>query len=68
MLKSVRHNIVLVRGVRKMLTKDDEGVRKGKPKGNCYNINTMKTSLNIHLLFKTNRQRSEWVTKTDIIT
>ena len=51
-----------------MLTKDDKGGRKGKPKGNCYNINTMKTSLNIHLLFKTNRQRSEWVTKTDIIT
>ena len=33
MLKSVCHNIVFVKGVGQMLTKDDEGGRGGKPKG-----------------------------------
>ena len=33
MLKSVCHNIVLVKGVGLMLTKDYEGGRGGKPKG-----------------------------------
>ena len=33
LLKSVCHKIVLVKGVERMLTKDDEGGRGGKPKG-----------------------------------